>query len=427
MAGTYLVDELNEMQHPDLARRGVNKGLSERQRAIAATQLSHSNLTAALTRANQGLVECLLIADDLTGACDAAVQFTLRGCRAAVALELGAGAPNPDVLAVSTESRGLSAEESRQAIGDMALRFADTKAGILFKKIDSTLRGNAGAEIAATVSAFGCDAAVITPAFPAMKRIVADGWLRMAGLVDGPAKFEPVEMGAYFQAQDLAPHRHVHGGGVAVAIGGGIRYVSVDAVCDADLDAVVETMMEWKGRILWAGSAGLAAALARSISVGRERIARPAKRFGPVLFCIGSTHPATLAQQLRLLAERPVCALSAEAAAPGEVADALRDGRSVMLEIPRGRIPERRIAELLRGAREVAGALALSGGDTASHVCRALRAKGIELHDEVEAGIPWGTLRSGAFDGVAIATKSGAFGDSGALIRITDFFTCQKA
>jgi len=68
-----------------------------------------------------------------------------------------------------------------------------------------------------------------------------------------------------------------------------------------------------------------------------------------------------------------------------------------------------------------------SGGDTASHVCRALRAQAIELHDEVEAGIARGTLRGGVFDGIAVVTKSGAFGDSGALIAVTDFFTCPKA
>jgi uncharacterized protein YgbK (DUF1537 family) len=260
-----------------------------------------------------------------------------------------------------------------------------------------------------------------------MKRIVVDGWLRVDALVNGPAEFEPLELSAFFQSQGLASHRHHCAGDIAMAIGGGIRYVSVDAACDADLDAVVGAMMESKSRILWAGSAGLAAALARSISPERDRIARPASRGGPVLFCIGSTHPATLAQQRRLLAERPVCALSAEAAAPGEIADALRGGRNVMLEIPRGRIPERRIAELLQGAREAAGAMALSGGDTASHVCRALHAQAIELHDEVEAGIARGTLRGGVFDGIAVVTKSGAFGDSGALIAVTDFFTCPKA
>jgi uncharacterized protein YgbK (DUF1537 family) len=141
-----------------------------------------------------------------------------------------------------------------------------------------------------------------------------------------------------------------------------------------------------------------------------------------VLFCIGSTHPATVAQQRCLLTERPVCALSAETAAPGEIADALRAG-DVMLDVPRGRIPEARLAELLRGVPKVAGALALSGGDTASHICRSLHVASIELHDEIQAGIPWGTLRGGAMDGIAVATKSGAFGDSGALIDIADFFS----
>jgi uncharacterized protein YgbK (DUF1537 family) len=368
-------------------------------------------------------VQCLLIADDLTGACDAAVQFTALGRRVVVALESVAASPTPDVLAVSTESRSLSLQEAREAIQETARRFSETKAPILFKKIDSTLRGNAGAEIAATAEAFACDMAVITPAFPAMRRIVAGGWLR----VEGPAEFQPIELAAYLRAQGLASHRHLCAEAVSTAIGDGIRYVSVDAVCDADLDALVETLIESKSRILWAGSAGLAAALARSISAPTQKHARPLHRSGPVLFCIGSTHAATLAQQRRLLAERPVRALSAESAKPGAVAESLRNGCSVMLEVPHGRVPEQRIAEAVAGTREVAGALALSGGDTASHVCRALRAHNIELHDEVEAGIPWGTLRGGAMDGIAVATKSGAFGDSGSLIAITDFFTCPKA
>jgi len=372
------------------------------------------------------LVECLLIAEDLTGACDAAVQFSARGRCASVSLDMADGAVTPEVLAVSTESRGLTCEEAGQAIANVALRLAEHQPRILFKKIDSTLRGNAGVEIAATLLAFGCDAAVITPAFPAMKRIVAGGWLRL----DGDTEFEPLELGVYFRAQGLDSHRHICAGRcgaeVALAIDAGIRYVSVDALCDADLDAIVEVGLESRGRILWAGSAGLAAALARRIRAGSERPAPRKRPNGPVLFCIGSTHSATVAQQRRLLAEHPVCEISAESAAPGAVAEALRNGRNVMLAIPRGCITEERIAELMDGVRETAAALVLSGGDTASHVCRALHAHSIELHDEVEAGIPCGTLRGGLLDGIAVVTKSGGFGDSGALIAITDFFTCPK-
>lgn len=367
-------------------------------------------------------MQCLLIADDLTGACDAAVQFTASG-RVTVALQSAATDPNPDILALSTESRGLGLEPARRAIQELALRHSAIEPRILFKKIDSTLRGNAGVEIAATAEAFHCDIAIITPAFPAMQRIVADGWLRVNGL----AGFQPIELAAYLRAQGLASHRHLCAEALTTAITDGVRYLSVDAVCDADLDALVETLIESKSRILWAGSAGLAAALARNITPHTERAERPPNRPGPVLFCIGSTHAATVAQQRRLLAERPACALSAETALPEEVADALSNGRSVILEVPRGRIPEQRIAELLTPAHELTAALALSGGDTAAHVCRALRAQRIELHDEVDAGIPWGILHGGAMDGIAVATKSGGFGDSSALLAITDFFTCPKA
>ncbi|MES1261271.1 MAG: four-carbon acid sugar kinase family protein, partial [Acidobacteriota bacterium] len=55
-------------------------------------------------------MKCLLIADDLTGACDAAVRFRLRGAKTRVALT---GATEPcEVLAVSTDSRGLCAAEA---------------------------------------------------------------------------------------------------------------------------------------------------------------------------------------------------------------------------------------------------------------------------------------------------------------------------
>ena len=43
----------------------------------------------------------------------------------------------------------------------------------------------------------------------------------------------------------------------------------------------------------------------------------------------------------------------------------------------------------------------LSGGDTASLVCRALGVRRIQLEDEIAPGIPWGNLSGGAFDGRA--------------------------
>jgi uncharacterized protein YgbK (DUF1537 family) len=66
--------------------------------------------------------------------------------------------------------------------------------------------------------------------------------------------------------------------------------------------------------------------------------------------------------------------------------------------------------------------LLLSGGDSASAVCRALEVERIDLEDQIVAGVPWGILKGGLLDGMAVATKSGAFGGEDTLVEVADFF-----
>jgi uncharacterized protein YgbK (DUF1537 family) len=311
-------------------------------------------------------LDCLLIADDLTGACDAAVQFARRGRAASVMLAMDAPPAAAPVMAISTGSRHL-AEEQLPAVMDA---LPTCPARILFKKIDSVLRGNPGAEIAAAMQALGCDAAVATPAFPALGRVVD---ARNAAEV----------------ARRLRSDVHVAADGVAKALAAGARVVSADAACDADLDCIVSGAMASRRRILWAGSGGLAAALARRLGgppLAYARGSGPSHDRKGVVFCIGSDHPVTVQQVANLRAQRP---------------------ESVIL--PLGPIPD-------------AGALVLSGGETASAVCRAAGARRIDLCDEILPGIPWGFLRCGRFDGVPVVTKSGGFGAPDALIRVAEFF-----
>src|SRR5712691_510277 len=133
-------------------------------------------------------LECLLIADDLTGACDAAVHFAVRGHRTAVSLNPGyavmpkmAAATDATVAAISTDSRDLGREAIECLMPQLAATLPFRSARVLFKKIDSTLRGSAGMEIAAARLAFECDAAVVAPALPAMRRVVEAGLLRVTG------------------------------------------------------------------------------------------------------------------------------------------------------------------------------------------------------------------------------------------------------
>jgi uncharacterized protein YgbK (DUF1537 family) len=342
-------------------------------------------------------LECLLIADDLTGACDAAVHFARRGYRTHVRLD--SHGEETSVLAISAESRHLSAAELRPVMDELARRLPMAQARILFNKIDSTLRGNVGAEIAAALTAFSCEAAVISPAFPAMGRTVEEGYLRV-----GDA--EAIDVAARLALESSV---HVQPSAVYAAIRAGARFISVDAACDRDLDTIAAAGLESGRRILWCGSAGLASALARTLPWGGPPgpgcplgpAARPASS---VLFCIGSSHPVTVEQQRNLLA--------------------LDRSEHVVLNLSLRPISLERVRELVEDAAGTATALVLSGGDTASLVCRALGVRRIQLEDEIVPGIPWGYLSGGAFDGWRVATKSGGFGAPHALIQVADFFTC---
>jgi uncharacterized protein YgbK (DUF1537 family) len=361
---------------------------------------------------------CLLIADDLTGACDAAVPFAARGYVTAARLHPEGGAGGLDVLAVTTESRALAAAELRGVFERTGRALAGVESRIIFKKIDSTLRGNVGMEVALAAEAFACDAAIVTPAFPAMNRIVEAGRLR----VDG-AEFAPIEMAAFWRAQGLEC-AHVSPQGLHAALELGARFVSVDAASDADLDGIVRCGLGSGRRILWAGSAGLASALARVGQSSWPALQEAGQEARPtaVLFCLGSDHPVTLEQERNLIAARGALAFDALTAAPERIAATLAGGRHVALRIPYGRVGVERARQLLHG---VSGAWMLTGGDTASLVCRALGATGIRLHHEVAPGIPRGAIGGGPLDGAPVVTKSGGFGAPDALIRIADYFTCQ--
>lgn len=329
-------------------------------------------------------VRVLLLADDLTGACDAGVHFAMRGLPTAAAITLENARGDMPVWSVNLESRDLERPAIERLFGHAGSHVPTTPETIIFKKIDSTLRGNAGIETAEAMKAFGCDAAVFTPALPALGRTVENGILRIFGN-------SAVEVSAYLRDQE-------------------VNLPCSDAVCDADLDRIVAEGMITGRRILWAGSAGLAAALARALKAPAQANARQSEyacaipSTGPIVFYIGSTHRATTMQ---------VDAL--QAAAADDIA---------LFPVPRGRVTPAEIRSFACTTNPAA--LVLSGGDTASLVCRALGAIRIDLTHEIIPGVPYGILRGGVAEGTPVATKSGGFGAPDALIQVAEFFRCFK-
>ncbi len=336
-----------------------------------------------------------------------------------VSIADGAGFEGASVVAISTESRNVESSAAGNLISAAAARLQAISPRLLFKKIDSTLRGHAGVEIAAALDAFDCDAAVVCPAFPAMSRIVSAGHLR----VTGDAGFAPIDVTSYLREQGIEQCLHADCEAITAAISSGARAVVIDAVHDEDLDRIAAAGLATGLRILWAGSAGLAAALARTLHPATQSHSRPVAT-GPLLFCLGSSHPVTVAQELALVSRMRVPVVHAERTTREAIGAELRQGRHVVLRIPRGAVSKEQLKELLPNDR--VSAVVLSGGDTASLFCRAAGVEHIDLVDEVLPGIPYGVIRGGAFDGISIVTKSGGFGDPDALIQVAEYFSCPN-
>jgi uncharacterized protein YgbK (DUF1537 family) len=386
---------------------------------------------------------CTVIADDLTGACDAAVQFANLGYSTLVVLDWSSIEDcDAEVIAASTDSRRDMPEEAARKVERLAGILSRRQSPLIFKKIDSTLRGNVAAEIEASMKAFGCRTGVIAPAFPAMGRTVSDGWLR----VERSAS-PPIHLPTLLKEQGLAGIAHadraVLSAGadrlqerVAGWCNGGARLIVFDSNSDSDLETAIKSCARLRPDPLWVGSAGLARALANHFSgkgsMPRIKPTPPDKRSavkGSVVLCIGTDHPVTEEQLGVLSASRPVTITLADQSGLPGAERALQEGRILLVRIEPGKTNEDTVRKFLAGLNgtRIQGLL-LSGGDTASLVCAALNARFIRLNAEIMDGVPWGWFDGGLQDGLPLATKSGGFGSADTLVGVVDFLSsCPRA
>lgn len=387
-------------------------------------------------------MEIAIVADDLTGAADTAMQFARVGYRTAVAFR---GAETTlrdlDAVAFDTDSRTIPSDPAVERVSDAVRAVRDVR--LLYKKLDSTLRGNVAAELAAALEASGRERAVVAPAFPDTGRITVDGVQFVDGvpvhetemandprtpLVEGHV---PTLLSGVFPAVGMLGVRDL---GDPVSVRRSLersRCVVADARSDTDLDALVRALPD-PSEVMWAGSAGLARALARLHPGPRagETSAAPSPARG-VLVVIGSLSGASRGQLRRLVDERG--AVAVPVAGYEGVEDAVAAARAVLggrgctiLHSPEKRTtagagpvigPLAEVADTL--SREgLFDALVMTGGSTAVAVARRLGASGMTLDGEVEAGVPVGTLIGPS--PYRVVTKAGGFGSPDTLARAVE-------
>jgi uncharacterized protein YgbK (DUF1537 family) len=337
-------------------------------------------------------LEAGIIADDLTGALDVAAPFAERGLRTLVVLSPDALAAGPDVLrtaeviCVNTASREITREDAWRRVTAAATQLMALEPAIVFKKIDSRLKGHIAVETDAMLAATGRACVIAAPAIPDMGRLV------VGGAVTGMGVAEPIDVLKRF-----------HGLPVAVP----------DTSDGAAMDRIADEVAADRATTLAVGARGLAQALAR-----RYR-ARPSPRFSgqlpqPALVAIGSRDPITRAQTDMLMRDAAPRRIEAP---DGHVPSFHIGGGLTLVTIEDGGAGENgalvasRFAEGIAGAvrRAPPAAMLICGGETAQTVLTRLGVEILDLGGEALPGIPFA---SALIEGqqVVILTKSGGFG-----------------
>jgi uncharacterized protein YgbK (DUF1537 family) len=128
----------------------------------------------------QPTASLLAFADDLTGALEVGAKFAKAGVTVVARFEPGCDLPSGAVV-IDTETRHSRAEDATEQLSTLIHGSRLYDAAVIFKKTDSTLRGNIGPELRALADAYPGRAIVFSPAYPQMGRTVRLGHVFIDG------------------------------------------------------------------------------------------------------------------------------------------------------------------------------------------------------------------------------------------------------
>jgi len=402
----------------------------------------------------------LLVADDITGGNDAGIQFAGRGLETRMAITAGGVplcGPAPEMLVVNTNTRNMTAADAagcvKGVVDSLQCEEAVARPEMVFKKIDSTLRGNPGVEIDVLLRGFGFRTGFLTPAYPQHGRTLRNGWLYIngvpvheTGFADDPLMpaREPSVVAVLARQSKLRMAGIgldvVNGGSenvarrVAALAADGAELFIFDAETPEQIDTIATAGMRMAERPMFIGAAGLAESLAALLPRGTHAVPGGVSP-DHVFFVCGSMHQAARSQMEELVrAEARV-----ERHTVGDGTDGVADslvaalGRGdTLLTTPCGRqdgglaagialskeLGDTAVAALQKLEMDPRSlALVITGGETAYAVLRRI-CTGMALKREIFSGIALGSITGGDWDGLTVVTKAGGFGAPRTLVDI---------
>mgnify|MGYP002623193624 CR=1 FL=1 len=234
------------------------------------------------------MLQLLIIADDFTGALDTGVQFAALGAKSLVVTEPNYNLKNAeglDVLIFDSETRHVGPEKAYRTVHDFVSQAKTLNVPHVYKKTDSGLRGNIGAELSGTMDALGLDTMSFIPAFPAMRRVTRGGVHYIDGVPVGESMFasDPFNPVKHSRVHDIISEQTDRKG------------INVfDAESDDDILKIAEGLGD-EGLRLTAGCAGFGTVLAKVLGFNGKSAELPDMPRNLFMIC-GSVNPVTCGQ-----------------------------------------------------------------------------------------------------------------------------------
>lgn len=419
-----------------------------------------------------------IIADDLTGANDTALQFHINGCNTQILFDYASipeGKANTQAWAISTETRNINSNAAYKIVSEATKILVNNyNIEYVYKKIDSTLRGNVAKECLAVLEALKWDGAVIVPAFPTEGRTTVGGYHLLKGIPIERTEVARDPQSPIFQSHvptllkqqlenpDLVAHISLitvmRGAGpilveIKELIKKNKKLIVIDAVSSTDIQQIALAIEKCSYNLLPCGSAGLAQALTKNWlpETKHQHISKKIPQM-PVLFVVGSATDTTKTQvkklvesdefepyfvqlnpdqvlsepkdewierineNLNLSKAAIIYSVPIEGGLDKTIEYATQHG--VESENVPGLISDylAKITEKITKKTNVI--LVLVGGETSYKCCNAINSKHLQLIDEVEPAIPLCLDHKAQW----IVTKSGNLGNPNTFINILKYF-----
>jgi uncharacterized protein YgbK (DUF1537 family) len=405
-----------------------------------------------------------IIADDFTGSNDTGVQFAKKGLRSVVTTnlqEFGENILNAEVAVIDTESRFDTKDVAYSKVFEVSKQLSTHSIPFVYKKLDSTFKGNVGAEIEACMKGFNYDFAILIPALPSNGRQTIEGHvivngtpLHLTEVANDPKT--PVKQSYIPDILSNQMDKRVHvvikplkGYDVLDVVESikhhrstGVEVLVFDAHDNEDLKQLAAALRVYEGRFLIVGTAGLAEFLTDALQLRSRR---------SVLSIIGSVSDVTR-QQIEyarkyheiLMIDYSIEAMHDEVLSQkliDEVVHELKMGGHVVVrtagtkeDVVKAQVKAEelglsifdmsdRIAEKLGDltsrvvdeASDVISGIYITGGDTLIKIAKHLGIEGMVIVKEVLPAIPLGRFISTKYQDINIVTKAGGFGKEDAF------------